>query len=58
MAQYLTINHENDDINNAAFYYSINMLRMLRAANLITEDDYKRILRICAQHYNVDYLYV
>ena len=29
------------DKNNAAFYYSVNMLRALLAMKLITEEEYK-----------------
>lgn len=35
-----------EDINNSAFYYSVNMLRHLLKMNLITEDEYNRIVRI------------
>ena len=33
-----------NDQNNAAFVYSVNMLRTLLAMNLISEEEYKKIL--------------
>ena len=58
MAKCLATEPKNNDVNNAAFYYSVNMLRMLRAFDLLSEDEYKRILKISAEHYNVDFIYV
>jgi hypothetical protein len=45
-------------VNNSAFYYSINMLRLLLGMKLITEDEYKRISAISAGHYGVKNLCV
>ena len=42
------------DKNNAAFYYSVNMLRALLAMKLITEEEYKKIMKLNAEHYKVD----
>ena len=42
------------DQNNAAFYYSVNMLRTLLALRLITEEEYKRILKISVDYYGVE----
>ena len=42
------------DKNNAAFYYSVNMLRALLAMKLITEEEYKKIVIINAEHYGVE----
>lgn len=42
------------DKNNAAFYYSVNMLRALLAMKLITEEEYKKIVKLNAEHYNVE----
>lgn len=39
------------DKNNAAFYYCVNILRLLLRSGLITEDEYKRIVRLSAEHY-------
>lgn len=44
----------NEDINNAAFYYSINMLRQLLKMNLITEDEYDKIARISLEYYGTE----
>lgn len=44
----------NEDIKNAAFYYSVNMLRNLLKMNLITENEYDRILRISSEYYNAE----
>lgn len=56
MAKCLATKSENNDVNNAAFYYSINMLRMLRTFDLLSDDEYERILKLSAQHYGVDYI--
>lgn len=44
----------NEDINNTAFYYSVNMLRNLLKMNLITENEYDRILYISSVYYNAE----
>ena len=41
-----------EDINNSAFYYNVNMLRHLLKMNLITEDEYNRIVRISSEYYS------
>lgn len=46
------------DINNASFAYSVNLLKMLLAMHLITEDEYERITQISAEHYGADLIYV
>ncbi len=46
------------DINNTSFAYSVNLLKMLLAMQLITEDEYERITRISAEHYGADLIYV
>lgn len=58
MAQYLTTHPENDDIKNAAFYYSVNMLHTLRTFGLLADDEYERILKISVLHYDIDFIYV
>lgn len=45
-------NENKEDINNSAFYYSVNMLRHLLKMNLITEDEYNRIVRISSEYYS------
>jgi hypothetical protein len=46
------------DINNTSFAYSVNLLKMLLAMQLITEDEYERIAQISAKHYGADLIYV
>ena len=46
------------DKNNAAFYYCVNMLRLLLRSGLITEDEYKRIVRLSAKHYRCERIIV
>ena len=46
------------DINNTSFAYSVNLLKMLLAMQLITEDEYERITRISAEHYGAVLIYV
>lgn len=46
------------DINNTSFAYSVNLLKMLIAMQLITEDEYERITQISAEHYGADLIYV
>ena len=46
------------DKNNAAFYYCINMLRLLLRSGLITEEEYKKIIRLSAKHYRCERIIV
>lgn len=46
------------DINNTSFAYSVNLLKMLLAMQLITEDEYERITQISAEHYGADLIHV
>ena len=46
------------DIDNSSFAYSVNLLKMLLAMQLITEDEYERIVRISAEHYGTELIYV
>ncbi len=48
----------NTDINNSAFCYSVNMLRLLLKMQLITQDEYERVLQISATHYDTEKIYV
>lgn len=48
----------NRDKNNAAFAYSVNLLRMLLSMQLITEAEYEKIVRISAAHYDTENIYV
>lgn len=40
-----------NDSNNASFVYSVNLLRMLLSMELITEDEYNKIVAISEDHY-------
>ena len=44
---------KNNDINNASFLYSLNMLNLLLRMQLITEEEYDRIAAISKKHYDV-----
>ncbi len=46
------------DIGNSSFAYSVNLLKMLLAMQLITEDEYEKIVRISAEHYGAELIYV
>jgi len=46
------------DINHSAFVYSVNMLRLLLKMQLITQEEYERILEISAAHYGTEKVYV
>ena len=46
------------DRKNASFAYSANMLRTLMDMKLITEDEYRKILQISAEHYGAEKIYV
>ena len=42
------------DRNNASFAWGVNMLRLLLSMRLITEEEYRKIVRIQAEHYGVE----
>lgn len=42
------------DINNASFAYSVNLLRTLLGMNLITKEEYDKIVIISAEYYQTD----
>lgn len=46
------------DINNTSFAYSVNLLKMLLAMQLITKDEYEKIAQISAEHYGTELIYV
>ena len=48
----------NNDINNSAFCYSVNMLRLLLKMQLITQEEYECILQTSAAHYGTEKIYV
>lgn len=49
---------DNKDINNSSYAYSVSLLKMLLAMQLITEDEYERITQISAEHYGADLIRV
>ena len=49
---------DKKDINNSSYAYSVSLLKMLLAMQLITEDEYERITQISAEHYGADLLCV
>lgn len=42
------------DHNNSAYAYSVGLLKMLLEMQLITEDEFKKIIRISAAHYDTE----
>lgn len=48
----------NQDIRNASFVYSVNLLRLLLGMKLITEEEYEKIVTISAEHYDTKDIYV
>lgn len=42
------------DLNNSAFAYSVGLLRMLLEMQLITKEEYKKIVQISATHYEAE----
>lgn len=42
------------DRNNASFAWGVNMLRLLLSMKLITEEEYRRIVNIQAEYYDVE----
>lgn len=45
-------------VNNASFAYSVSLLRMLLGMELITKDEYDKIVKISAEHYGTDFVCV
>ena len=42
------------DQKNACFAYEMNLLRLLLGMNLITEDEYRKIVKISATYYETE----
>ena len=40
-----------NDTNNSSFVYSVNLLRMLLGMELITEEEYNKIVAISEDHH-------
>lgn len=45
--------NKEQDVKNAAFVYSIHLLKMLLKMELISEQEFKRIVRISAGFYGI-----
>lgn len=45
---------EKAAINNSSFAYSMNLLRMLLKMQLITQEEYERIITISAEYYGTE----
>lgn len=45
-------------VNNASFAYSVSLLRMLLGMELITKDEYDKIVKISAEHYGTELICV
>lgn len=49
---------DNKVASLSAFYYSLNMLKMLRHMNLITDEEFARIAQLSAEYYDTEVYYV
>lgn len=49
---------DKKDINNSSYAYSVSLLKMLLAMQLITEDEYEKIAQISVEHYGADLICV
>ena len=47
----------NNDVSNASFLYSVNLLRLLLGMKLISQDEYDHITSITAEHYQAQEIY-
>ena len=45
-------------VNSASFVYSVGLLRMLLGMELITNEEYDKIIKISAEHYGADFVCV
>ena len=57
MREKITMTAEQDK-KNAAFYYSVNMLRLLLRAELITKEEYRKIVKLSAEYYGCERIIV
>ena len=48
----------NQDKNNAAFAYSVSLLRLLLDMKLINGEEFENIVHISAAHYDIENIYV
>lgn len=49
---------KNIDTNNTAFYYSVNLLKMLLSMGLLTQEEFEKTVTISATHYGTEKIYV
>lgn len=49
---------EQELVNNASFYYSISLLRLLKSIEILNDDEYEKICKISAKHYNTNIICV
>ncbi len=49
---------KNIDANTAAFYYSVNLLKMLLNMGLLTQEEFDKIVAISTAHYGTEKIYV
>ena len=54
MAQNHACKPTHNDENNAAFYYSVNMLRLLLGMKLISQEEYAHIVDATAAYYRTN----
>ena len=47
----------NTAVNNSSFYYSLNMLKLLKGMGLITEEEAQKTMDSLAEHYGVTDIY-
>lgn len=45
------------DKDYSCFLYAVNLLRLLLGMEFITQEEYERIVAICAEHYNTQNIY-
>ena len=45
--------NNNTAIISSSFYYSINMLKLLKEMNIITEEEAEHTIETLAEHYNI-----
>ena len=45
------------DVQSASFCYEVNMLRLLLKMQLISQEEYERIVAISAEHYKAEKIY-
>ena len=46
--------NKRKDIQNAAFVYGVKLLQTLLSMELVTAEEYKKIIRISAEYYDTE----